>query len=148
MQALLVFILYVRCTAINPADPGIMSKFEYGVSNKPHADNNLSTKDLPRKFDEFGSELHSSPSSISRSSIAAPNSSRKGSVEDVGRDDALREIDGHRARNGIGNILCALFIYEDCRKHDDAAEQQGSCEDALFCTLCKSEVSQNKICCC
>lgn len=27
--ALAVFILYVRCTAINPADPGIMSKFDH-----------------------------------------------------------------------------------------------------------------------
>ncbi|KAG2248034.1 hypothetical protein Bca52824_087662 [Brassica carinata] len=29
--ALIVFVLYVRCTAINPADPGIMSKFEEEV---------------------------------------------------------------------------------------------------------------------
>ncbi|XP_074562395.1 putative protein S-acyltransferase 19 [Curcuma longa] len=33
--ALAVFILYVRCTRINPADPGVMSKFDDEVQNGP-----------------------------------------------------------------------------------------------------------------
>ncbi|XP_042452743.1 probable protein S-acyltransferase 19 isoform X3 [Zingiber officinale] len=33
--ALAVFILYVRCTRINPADPGVMSKFDDGVEDSP-----------------------------------------------------------------------------------------------------------------
>ncbi|KAE8708070.1 putative protein S-acyltransferase 19 [Hibiscus syriacus] len=110
LVALLVFILYVRCTAINPADPGIMSKFN-GGSNK-FENHGLSVKDLPRKNDDVGSGLHSSPSTVSRSSRAAPNSSMKGSVGDP------------------ENI--------DSSTHEPPAEQGN--EDALFCTLCNAEV--------
>ncbi|XWS47445.1 hypothetical protein CRYUN_Cryun14cG0152500 [Craigia yunnanensis] len=134
LVALLVFILYVRCTAINPADPGIMSKF-YGGTNKLDRKHGLSLKDLPRKFDEFGSGLHSSPSTVSRSSIAAPNSSKKGSVGDTGTIDAPAPT---RKSCCIGEIFCAIFVHQDCRKWEGAAEQ-GS-EDALFCTLCNAEV--------
>ncbi|KAB2020773.1 hypothetical protein ES319_D07G091700v1 [Gossypium barbadense] len=135
LVALLVFILYVRCTAINPADPGIMSKF-IGGSNK-FEKHGLSVKDLPRKYDEFGSGLHSSPSTVSRSSRAAPKSSMKGSVEDPGTIDAPTEYTSRKSCC-IGGIFCALFVHEDCRKQEAAAEQ-GS-EDALYCTLCKAEV--------
>ncbi|XVF81662.1 hypothetical protein PTKIN_Ptkin15bG0173300 [Pterospermum kingtungense] len=133
LVALLVFILYVRCTAINPADPGIMSKFN-GGTNKLHAKHGLSVKDLPRKFDEFGSGLHSSPSTVSRSSIAAPNSSKKG---EIGTIDAPAQS-ATRKSCCIGGIFCAIFVHEDCREQEGAAEQ-GS-EDALFCTLCNAEV--------
>ncbi|XP_022759095.1 probable protein S-acyltransferase 19 isoform X2 [Durio zibethinus] len=135
-QVFLVFILYVRSTAINPADPGIMSKFNGGTNNfdRKHG---LSVKDLPRKFDEFGSGLHSSPSTVSRSSIGAANSSKKGSVGDTGTVVAPAQS-GTRKSCCIGGIFCAIFVHEDCRKQEGAAEQ-GS-EDALFCTLCNAEV--------
>ncbi|XVF32030.1 hypothetical protein REPUB_Repub17cG0046400 [Reevesia pubescens] len=130
MQALLVFILYVRCIAINPADPGIMSKFN-GGTNKFDIKHGLSVKDLPRKFDEFGSGLHSSPSTVSRSSIAAPNSSKKGSAGDPRTVDApAQSVTGKSCC--IGGIFCALFVHEGCCKQEGASEQ-GS-EDALFCT--------------
>ncbi|XP_022771791.1 probable protein S-acyltransferase 19 isoform X2 [Durio zibethinus] len=136
LVALLVFILYVRCTAINPSDPGIMSKFN-GGTNKFDIDHGLSVKDLPRKSDEFGSGLHSCPSTVSRSSIGAPNSSKKGSVGDNGALNAPAQS-ATRKSCFIGGIFCALFVHEDCRKQEGAAEQ-GS-EDALFCTLCNAEV--------
>ncbi|XP_022771796.1 probable protein S-acyltransferase 19 isoform X7 [Durio zibethinus] len=136
LVALLVFILYVRCTAINPSDPGIMSKFN-GGTNKFDIDHGLSVKDLPRKSDEFGSGLHSCPSTVSRSSIGAPNSSKKGSVGDNGALNAPAQS-ATRKSCFIGGIFCALFVHEDCRKQEGAAEQ-GS-EDALFCTLCNAEL--------
>ncbi|XP_021907301.1 probable protein S-acyltransferase 19, partial [Carica papaya] len=126
--ALLVFILYVRCTAINPADPGIMSKFN-GVANRPVP--NHAMKDLPGKFDEIGGRLHSSPSTASRGSI---NSSKKGARGDSGSIDTVAK------RSCYGGIFCALFVHEDCRKQEGAAEEQGIGEDALFCTLCNAEV--------
>ncbi|XVE72381.1 hypothetical protein DITRI_Ditri11bG0035000 [Diplodiscus trichospermus] len=128
LVALLVFVLYVRCTAINPADPGILSKFNGGTSQ---------FDDLPRKFDEFGSGLDSSPSTVSRSSIAAPNSSKKGSVEDTGRLDAPAQS-SIRKSCCIGGVFCALFVHEDCRKQEGAPKQDS--EEALFCILCNSEV--------
>lgn len=138
-QVLLVFILYVRCTAINPADPGIMSKFNTNITNEPNIYNGLSEKDLPQKFDEIGSALHSSPSSASRSSIAAPNSSKKSSVREIGGVDTTVQPLTRNSCN-FGGIFCALFVHEDCRKQEGAAEQQGTGEDALFCTLCNAEV--------
>ncbi|CAN0890730.1 Probable protein S-acyltransferase 19 [Linum grandiflorum] len=127
---LLVFILYVRCTAINPADPGIMYKFN------PHIAPNTNVKH--KRFGETGSAMHSSPSSMSKSSIAAANSSRQGSVGDIGR--APVEPPAQTSCSILGGILCAVFVHQDCRKQEGITEEQGSVEDALFCTLCNAEV--------
>ncbi|KAL5808300.1 hypothetical protein ACOSQ3_028991 [Xanthoceras sorbifolium] len=135
--ALLVFILYVRCTAINPADPGIMSKFNSKITNKSNTNHGFSVKDLPRKFDEFGSGVNSSPSSISKSSIAPANSSKKGSVGDFGGVDIQPAT---TKSYPIELFFCALFVHEDCRKQEGLVEQQGAGDDALFCTLCNAEV--------
>ncbi|KFK39510.1 hypothetical protein AALP_AA3G253400 [Arabis alpina] len=131
--ALLVFILYVRCTAINPADPRIMSIFDTGVERADMA-NALSAKD---NFDETGSHLHSSPSVVSRSSTFAPNSSVKGSIEDAQRVGI--EQPKKYCYNPLA-VFCCVFVLEDCRKQEETAEQLGNSEEALFCTLCNSEV--------
>ncbi|CAH2079092.1 unnamed protein product [Thlaspi arvense] len=136
--ALVVFILYVRCTAINPADPGIMSRFERGAnggSDTRHHD--LSGKDISRKFDETGSHhLQSSPSVASRASTLPANSSVKGSVGDAQRVEPV----GKKTCFNPLAILCGVFVYEDCRKKEETDEQQGDREEALFCTLCNAEV--------
>ncbi|KAK4484335.1 hypothetical protein RD792_006912 [Penstemon davidsonii] len=128
MQALLVFILYVRSTAINPADPGIMSKFDHETMENQES----------RKFDEVSHGSRSSLSSASRSSYAgggAANSSRKGSVQSVkSNTPRRRSLFCHY----FGGVLCGIFVHEDCRKSDEAADLEG--EDALFCTLCNAEV--------
>ncbi|KAG5520474.1 hypothetical protein RHGRI_033156 [Rhododendron griersonianum] len=66
--ALLVFVLYVRATAINPADPGIMFKFGGEIMNVRNSKLELPTKS--GNFDELGTGTHSSPSSASRSSLS------------------------------------------------------------------------------
>ncbi|XP_015575908.1 probable protein S-acyltransferase 19 isoform X2 [Ricinus communis] len=136
---LLVFILYVRCTAINPADPGIMHKFNKDLMRDSNRDHGLSEKDLPKKFDETGSAVPSSPSSATKSSIAAANSSKKSSAREIGSMVTTGQLLTRRSYYNTGGIFCALFVHEDCRKQEGAAEQQGS-EDALFCTLCNAEV--------
>uniref|UniRef100_A0A6N2L717 S-acyltransferase n=1 Tax=Salix viminalis TaxID=40686 RepID=A0A6N2L717_SALVM len=139
--ALLVFILYVRSTAINPADPGIMSKFNSDdVANKVNVKHGKAVKDLPGKFDETGSAMHSSFSSPSRSSIAPANSSKKGSVGEIGRSETAGQPPSRKSSHNIGLIFCALFVYEDCRKQEGIGDQQSNAEDALFCTLCNAEV--------
>lgn len=140
LQALLVFILYVRCTAINPADPGIMSKFDGKGTEKTKRNPRLPSVDMDRAFNEFGNVPHSSPSSVSRSSLAAANSSKKGSVGDMGDADIPGKPATRKSCNINGRIFCALFVREDCRKEEAAAEQQGNGDDALFCTLCNAEV--------
>ncbi|PSS05810.1 Protein like [Actinidia chinensis var. chinensis] len=135
--ALLVFILYVRSTAINPADPGIMSKFDSELTNKRNSKLESSAKS--RKFDELGTATHSSPSSVSRSSLERVNSSRKGSVGEERRIDMQTEPPD-RTSCRSGGIFCAVFVHEDCRKQDGVADQQGTGADALYCTLCEAEV--------
>ncbi|KAG7547520.1 Palmitoyltransferase DHHC domain [Arabidopsis suecica] len=131
--ALIVFVLYVRCTAINPADPGIMSKFDRGANR---GDDLPAAKDISRKFDETGSQLQSSPSVASRTSTLPANSSVKGSVGDAQRvEDAKKKS----CFNPLA-ICCGVFVYEDCRSKDETDEQQGDREEALFCTLCNAEV--------
>ncbi|KAK6918032.1 Palmitoyltransferase, DHHC domain [Dillenia turbinata] len=136
--ALLVFILYVRATAINPADPGIMSKF-YGEVLKQSSEKIGSlSKDLPSKSDEIGNRAHSSTSSASRSSMAVADSTKRSSIGEAARvmERAGRKSSGH----SFGGLLCALFVHEDCRKENEAVQQQGMSQEALFCTLCNAEV--------
>lgn len=115
-----------------------MSKFDSRVTNKHDTNHGLSAKDLPRKFDGI-TNGHSSPSSASRSSIAGANSSRKGSLGEVGGLDIPVETIRRKSSCSFGGIFCAMFVHEDCRKQDEAAEQQFN-GDALFCTLCNAEV--------
>ncbi|PIA37698.1 hypothetical protein AQUCO_03000326v1 [Aquilegia coerulea] len=134
---LLVFIFYVRCTAIDPADPGVLSKFEVKPDLNP-----LPAMSLPGNISEAGHGPLSLPSSASRSSIDV-DSSRKGSVVEAGRDDGLAGPASHRSASSgcsINGILCALFVHEDCRKSGWCPEQQPEGEAALFCTLCNAEV--------
>ncbi|KAF4399846.1 hypothetical protein CsatB_020316 [Cannabis sativa] len=137
--ALLVFILYVRCTAINPADPSIMSNWDSRTKNKLNTDHGLSAKDMPRKFDGIAIGEHSSPSMASRSSMGGDNSSKKGSFGELGSVDNQVEPTKRTSCCIGGEVLCAVFVHEDCRKQYAATEQQGG-EEALFCTLCNAQV--------
>lgn len=140
LQALVVFILYVRCTAINPADPGIMSKFDPSVEHKFNSDHRIGMKHQPSENDEIAAGDRSSLSSTSRRSMT--NMSKKSSMEYHDGEDISGDHNKSGSCNGICGIFCCLFVHEDCRKQEAAVEQQGG-EDALFCTLCNAEVLQS-----
>lgn len=123
LQALLVFVLYVRCTSINPAD---MSIFDL-----PHP---LSARDISRDFNETGSQLRSCPSSgVSMSSTLAINSSVRGSVGD---DERVDSVTRKSCYNPLA-ILCCAFVLDDCWKQE---EEQGNSRVGLYCRFCNSEV--------
>ncbi|XP_027360663.1 probable protein S-acyltransferase 19 isoform X1 [Abrus precatorius] len=136
--ALIVFILYVRCTAINPADPGIMSKFDPRVGNKFNSAHGLSGKHQASEHDGIATGEQSSLSSAA-SKRSMTNMSKKSSVEDLDRVDNSRKQHNQNCCI-IGGIFCVLFSHEDCRKQETTADEQGGGEDALFCTLCNAEV--------
>ncbi|KAJ4785660.1 S-acyltransferase [Rhynchospora pubera] len=124
--ALTVFILYVRCTSINPADPGIMSKFDETLIN------------LPRP--EHGSQGdHNSPSC--QSSVDG-RSTRKSPVGDSNATAKMEK--GISVKNavccGFAGLLCIMFNKEDCRKMEESELEPNNDDDALFCTLCNAEV--------
>nr|GLL18021.1 probable protein S-acyltransferase 19 [Ipomoea trifida] len=134
--ALLVFILYVRCTAINPADPGIMSKFDSELLSNTSPKHELSAKNMSGKFEGLGGDANSSPSSVSRSSFGASHSVKRSQPE-ADRTDG-RVVSSRRRSSScckIGGIFCALFIHEDCRKQDGGAEQEGITKQSLFDAL-------------
>lgn len=139
LQALVVFILYIRCTAINPADPGIMSKFDPEVGNKFISAHGLSGKHQASKRDGIAAGKHSSLSSTA-SEMSIANASKKSSVEDLDGVDNSRKQNNRNSCDVIGGIFCILFSHEDCRKQESIADEQGGGEDALFCTLCNAEV--------
>ncbi|XP_020528623.1 probable protein S-acyltransferase 19 isoform X1 [Amborella trichopoda] len=136
--ALVVFILYIRCTAIDPSDPGILVKLENSAMYK--ADNRLGLlgKHLPRDPSDV---RQASPSSASRSSMGVPSGDKSsfGNAQRVGYSEDSGQHSSYSKFN-IGGILCALFVKEDYCRHDGIPEEGAGEDDALFCTLCNAEV--------
>ncbi|KDP36762.1 hypothetical protein JCGZ_08053 [Jatropha curcas] len=109
--ALAVFILYVRCTAIDPADPGILLEADDAAANKSQNDT-----DLPGHA----------------SSIEEPGKIR---LKDGGKSSKR----GSSWCSKLGCLFCGFLVKQDCRRDEDIHQQQ-SLEEALFCTLCNAEV--------
>uniref|UniRef100_I1QRB4 S-acyltransferase n=1 Tax=Oryza glaberrima TaxID=4538 RepID=I1QRB4_ORYGL len=135
--AFAVFILYIRCTSINPADPGIMSKFEDGFINVPANSDGLQGINLPQKGNiTIGTQ---SPTSTCRSSLDGHSNQRGLSTRDANVNLSSQLPKKRSSCYFLGGLLCALFVMEDCRKPDES-EQAANGEEALFCTLCNAEV--------
>ncbi|KAI3745597.1 hypothetical protein L6452_07998 [Arctium lappa] len=108
--ALGVFVLYVRCTAIDPADPGILIE---PVRASPNRSNN-------------GSEVPGNASSVGEPSKTG---FQNGGIYDNGNSGCCSKVSG---------VVCGCIVKEDCR--NDEEMQLGGEEEALFCTLCNAEV--------
>ncbi|KAJ4963647.1 hypothetical protein NE237_023586 [Protea cynaroides] len=112
--AISVFILYVRCTGIDPSDTGILNSREE-ISAYRSQNNN----DLPELGDAvpIGEhkqvEMRNGERSTHHNSSCCPK---------------------------IGGFFCGFLVKEDCRNDVDFMHQQAGEEDALFCTLCNAEV--------
>lgn len=128
--AFAVFILYIRCTSINPADPGIMSKFEEGFCNATENNTGLQGMNLRTKADT----ATNSPASICRSSVDG-----RGLAAGDTNLNSRAPPPGSSGCCFLRGLICALFVKEDCRKFDDS-DHEVDVEDALFCTLCNAEV--------
>uniref|UniRef100_A0A0D3H342 S-acyltransferase n=1 Tax=Oryza barthii TaxID=65489 RepID=A0A0D3H342_9ORYZ len=136
--AFVVFILYIRCTSINPADPGIMSKFQNGFRNAPTSGTGLQDTNLPGRGDVA-------------TGTNSPTSTFKSSLDGRSNHAGLAAGDGNNLSSQpprssscslVGGLICALFVEEDCRTLVDS-EHQADGEDALFCTLCNAEWLNN-----
>ncbi|PSR99495.1 Protein S-acyltransferase [Actinidia chinensis var. chinensis] len=105
-----VFILYVRCTAIDPADPGILIEADktsaYGSHNGTDLPGNVSVEEPSKVGLKNGINFYSHNSSCC---------------------------------SKVCGLFCGFLVWEDCRKDEDLQEQSGE-EDSLFCTLCHAEV--------
>ncbi|KAL1547105.1 protein S-acyltransferase [Salvia divinorum] len=113
--ALSVFILYVRCTAIDPADPGILIE----------ADNDK----MSPCTSHVGIELTGTLSAAEE----------PGELIGSKNDGASYEHDSGRCLN-VGCCFCYCLVKEDCRKDENHSEEENDEDEALFCTLCNAEV--------
>ncbi|GMP44440.1 hypothetical protein CsSME_00013368 [Camellia sinensis var. sinensis] len=110
--AISVFTLYVRCTAIDPADPGILIE-----ADKTSAYRSQNDTDLPGNA----------------SSVEEPSS--------VGFKNGRKTYShGSSCCSKVGGFFCGCLAHEDCRKDEDLLQQISGEEDGLFCTLCHAEV--------
>ncbi|XXG39217.1 hypothetical protein AAC387_Pa01g0235 [Persea americana] len=108
--AFAVFILYVRCTAIDPADPGILMSFDQTLVYRSH-----NKADLPASLEEPSKTgLNTAEKSVKHHSTSC--------------------------LSNIGGFFCGFLVRDDCRSEEDTGQQQANDEDALFCTLCNAEV--------
>ncbi|KAH6799826.1 DHHC-type zinc finger family protein [Perilla frutescens var. hirtella] len=110
--ALSVFILYVRCTAIDPADPGILIEADKISVHTSHV----------------GTEM--------TGTLSATEEPSKVGLKHEG--ESYEKGSGCCAN--VGCCLCYCLVKEDCRKDDDYLQEENGEEDALFCTLCNAEV--------
>ncbi|MCO5613308.1 hypothetical protein L7F22_067584 [Adiantum nelumboides] len=116
--AIAVFILYIRCTAINPADPGIsLPKWKSNDEKGPLTDSSL----------------------VLTSAHGGTADSPQVSITGRSPSTTQQPHNGGLALNCLGCMLGWLVKGDNCRK--DAMEQQSTPdEDVLFCTLCNAEV--------
>ncbi|KAJ8625642.1 hypothetical protein MRB53_034172 [Persea americana] len=110
--ALAVFVLYVRCTAIDPADPGILMTFDEKLAHRSR-----DKVDLPGDSASLEEPSKISLNTAEKSVKHRPFSCLK-----------------------IGGFFCGFLVKDDCRRDEVTSQQQANEEDALFCTLCNAEV--------
>ncbi|XP_039002356.1 protein S-acyltransferase 21-like isoform X1 [Hibiscus syriacus] len=113
IMALSVLILYVRCTAIDPCDPGIILEADKASACKSHNE-----MDLPGNA----------------SSIKEPCTIGLKYGSEYSRHNNSRWC------SKLGGFFCSCIVQEDCCKDEGLLQQQSGEEDALFCTLCNAEV--------
>ncbi|KAK4771093.1 hypothetical protein SAY87_031625 [Trapa incisa] len=113
LLALSVFIIYVRCTAIDPADPGILVEYDKASAFKSQA----------------GTDAPGAAASVEE---LGNSGSRNRARPNKGNANCCSATFG---------LLCGCIAIEDCRKDKDNLEQNGE-EEALFCTLCNAEVGK------
>lgn len=135
LQAFAVFVLYVRCTAIDPADPGVI---DYQHSRK-HNEKDPSESSLgivPGPLD-IGLSLHpSDPSSVAPSVKGAENK------EALTEEGQLQRQRPPRICScaGLCGLLCGWMVApDDCCRFSDPPQPVVE-DEILFCTLCKAEV--------
>ncbi|KAK9129200.1 hypothetical protein Sjap_009687 [Stephania japonica] len=111
--AISVFILYVRCTAIDPADPGILIEHNDTSPCRSH-----NSTDLPGNA----------------SSIGGPTKLGGQTLEGRYPEHNLSFC------SKVGGFFCCFLVKEDCRNDIDPVQLEAGEDDALFCTLCNAEV--------
>ncbi|XP_024378493.1 protein S-acyltransferase 21 [Physcomitrium patens] len=132
--AFVVFVLYVRCTAIDPADPGVIISQKH---RKQYVKDTPESLEIVPEPSGNGSSLHTSnPPSM------AP-SVKENEHKDVSMEEG--EAQTHRSPRKCSCAgLCGLLFgwmlaSDDCCRSSDSQQPEAE-NEILICTLCKAEV--------
>ncbi|KAJ7534100.1 hypothetical protein O6H91_13G080100 [Diphasiastrum complanatum] len=140
--AFAVFILYVRCSAIDPSDPGIfISDIERSISKHekkgPFSESSTATALSGRDGEQ---------------SPGLPVFSTNSNVLPVQKDFAVKlsqvvnNMDSTKRKlpqsfcAGVGALFCGWLVKDDNCKNEGSLQQPVVEDDILFCTLCNAEV--------
>lgn len=130
-----MFILYVRCTAIDPADPGVI---DYERSRKHNVkDPSESSLGIVPGPSGLGMSLHpSDPSSLAPSVKEAEN-------KEVSMEEGQQQLQRPPricSCAGLCGFLCGWMVAPDnCCSFSDRPQPVEE-DEILFCTLCNAEV--------
>lgn len=141
--AVAVLLLYIRCSAIDPADPGIFGTNWKSMSKQDKEP--ISESSLALTSAQSGIRQSPGLSTPGRSSSLVhyeKHSSEFSNVEEGRRCD-LTSLSGNQKSScfffSLGCMLGWLVKDDNCRK-EGFQHQPAADEDVLFCTLCNAEV--------
>eukprot|EP01018_Ginkgo_biloba_P029352 Gb_33255 [translate_table: standard] len=147
--ALAVFLLYIRSSAIDPADPGILANFGHKSFSTPEKKPEFSASPLVLDLGQAGTRQSpvSTPARSSsdvqsgnKHSFAGGGTTTWNKAEDTGKTSCKLSF------LNIGCLLCGWLVKDDCCKDEGVSQQQVAGDDALFCTLCNAEVAYMTLC--
>ncbi|KAH9311624.1 hypothetical protein KI387_026659, partial [Taxus chinensis] len=142
--ALAVFLLYIRSSAIDPADPGIFANTGEKTSNNQEKKPGFSQNSLVSNVRQAA--VGQSPALLTLvTNASAVHSDTKASNPEVGQmnmngSEEFRKGTGRICFLSIAFFLCGWLIKDDGCRDEGIPEQPGAEEDVLFCTLCNAEV--------
>ncbi|KAJ7559699.1 hypothetical protein O6H91_04G097200 [Diphasiastrum complanatum] len=144
--AFAVFLLYIRCTAIDPADPGIFTSDEQNSLSKRFKRDSIDRTSIPITINE-----RSAPQTPRlATTITAPTSPNylRNSDGEVAFGEIEPPGDEHQTYKNahsfaiLGGLLCAWLVQADNCKDPAGLQTTVKEDDMLFCTLCNAEVQK------
>ncbi|KAG0593250.1 hypothetical protein KC19_1G315600 [Ceratodon purpureus] len=122
-----VLLLYMRCSAINPADPGVLK-------NQP-----LSKHDENSSFSQISGDVTPGTSSVLSALQSDGEYDRKSSHAEQVRV-GWGKTPGLCSFTGLCMLSCGWLVQDDFCYNEAKYEHPVPEEDILFCTLCNAEV--------
>ncbi|CAM6043005.1 unnamed protein product, partial [Sphagnum compactum] len=134
--AFTVFILYIRCSAIDPADPGVFGNQPLSKHDEKSSFSQASAAMTPAVTGVPLSPALSSPRSVLQSE---KDYDRRASYAEQGRV-GWNAAPSLCSFAGFCGLCCGWMVIEDKCFNEGRLQQPVPEEDVLFCTLCNAEV--------
>jgi palmitoyltransferase len=141
LQAFTVFVLYIRCSAIDPADPGVFGNQPLSKHDEKSSFSQASAAMTPAVTGAPLSPALSSPRSV----LQSEKDDRRASYAEQGRV-GWSAAPSLCSFAGFCGLCCGWMVIEDKCFNEGRLQQPVPEEDVLFCTLCNAEVRSLRVC--